>query len=244
MPRQRVELDARHAALHAALRAGVTRADFAAGRLVRGQCAERDASKPGGVAWVTATALLPPRASAAPKTLLLVATAASSESADVGGADSMRLHGPSVGNVPVLDDSNGIRTDPVIGTSAPLRALCRPPSTPAGLVQIEVMGPVRPWEFDFAAAELARHAQFSDAELATGAVVQVSCQLKVLDGGDWYAPVWLGRAPAGLNLAPGDVVALRAGAEENSKDVEPPAQVLARAERGADRRQVDLVRCR
>ncbi|NIM42217.1 MAG: hypothetical protein GTN84_16685 [Hydrogenophaga sp.] len=107
----------------------------------------------------------------------------------------------------------------------------------------ELRGPVPAWAFDFAAAGLRRLDALRDSDLAAGRVLRLGCQLKVLDGGDWYAPVWVATAPDRLRLAPGDVVRLRVGAEAGSKDAGPPAEVLERRTDVAAPGGKALVRC-
>nr|MCU0942744.1 hypothetical protein [Hydrogenophaga sp.] len=97
-----------------------------------------------------------------------------------------------------------------------------------GQWRVKVVGPMSAWNFDFAQAALQRQAVLRDEDFAAGRVVRLGCQLKVVDGGDWYAPTWVARAPDAMALKPGDVVRLRAGAESESKDTGPPAEVLER----------------
>lgn len=104
-------------------------------------------------------------------------------------------------------------------------------------------GPVPAWAFDFAAAGLRRLDALRDSDLAAGRVLRLGCQLKVLDGGDWYTPTWVATTPEALHLKPGEVVRLRAGAEAGSKDAGPPAEVLGRSSGVATPGGKALVRC-
>lgn len=232
LPAQRGDLRGGHRYLHPALRAGVTRADLEAGRLVRGECAEPDAGRPQGRRWVGVTALLPAGTPVTLRSLIEVDTA--------GDAGPLR-HGRYRGPGPALDATTGFATEP---GGERLAVWCRPPGAAAGsALRVLVRGTVPAWEHAFAVAEMQRHDRFSDADFAQGRVAVVRCQLKVVDGGDWHAPDWLARVPPGLALRPGDVVRLRAGAVEGSTDTDPEPQVLARVdgERGPGGNAV--VRC-
>jgi hypothetical protein len=74
-------------------------------------------------------------------------------------------------------------------------------------------------------------------------VVALACQLKVADRSDWNRPVWLARVPEGQRLQVGDVVRLRTGAAEHSKDVDPLAQVIGPAGGVAPSAGPGVVRC-
>ncbi len=201
-----------HAELHPALRAGVTRADLEAGRLVHGECAMPDATQPRGLRWHTLTTLLPPGTPTAPGGWVDLRDPQGAWPA-TGPHPPPRLHGRYVGQAPAAADPQ-----------AP--TLCHPPGPPAGQWRMKLRGPLPAWMFDFAQPALQRLAAFSDAEFASGRVLRLGCQLKVADGGDWYVPTWIARAPEGLRLKAGDVVRLRAGAEADSKDAGPTAEVL------------------
>lgn len=215
--RERSQLGGTYRHLHAALRAGVTRADVAAGRLVRGECLAPEEGPGGGVRAQVFTLLLPQGLSLPLQTLA---------DAQEVRADGSSRHLRYLAGGAELGPTDMRPSAFAGGRDYPL---CRQPGSAASQSRLLVTGVYQGWEFDFAAAELARHDQFSDAELAAGRVVQVSCQLKVVDGSDWYAPVWWARVPSGLSLQPGDAVLLQAGAENGSKDTGPLAQVLARA---------------
>ncbi len=201
-----------HAELHPALRAGVSRADLEAGRLVQGECAVPDTTQPRGLRWHTLTTLLPTGTPAAPGGRVDLSDPQGAWPV-TGPHTPSRLHGRYVGLAPAASDPQ-----------AP--TLCHPPELPAGQWRMKLRGPLPAWMFDFAQAGLQRLAAFSDADFASGRVLRLGCQLKVADGGDWYVPTWIARAPEGLRLKSGDVVRLRAGAEADSKDAGPPAEVL------------------
>ncbi|MFZ5567066.1 MAG: hypothetical protein ACOY95_08700 [Pseudomonadota bacterium] len=219
--RERSQLDGTYRDLHAAVRSGVTRADIAAGRLVRGECVEMGEGTGGRTRSRVLTMLLPPGQ------VLQLQTLADAEEVRADGAG---LHLRFLAGGDALGPSE-MRPSAFAGGRA--YPLCRQPGGTAARWRLLVTGVYQGWEFDFAAAELARQDQFSDAEMADGRVVQVSCQLKVLDGSDWYAPVWWARVPPGLSLQSGDAVLLQAGAENGSKDTGPLAQVLARTSQPA-----------
>ena len=232
IPTQREQLRGGYRHLHPALRAGVTRADFEAGRLVQGECAEPDATQPQGRRWVGVTVLLPAGTAIAAQSLIEV---------DTTGQGGRHRHGRFVGAGPALNGTTGFVPWPGSDRRA---AWCRASdAATSGVLRVLVRGAVPTWEHPFAVAELARPDRFSVADFAAGRVAVVRCQLKVVDGGDWHAPDWLARVPPGLNLKIGDVVRLRAGADEGSKDTGPEAQVLARldGERGPGGNAV--VRC-
>lgn len=216
VPRDRGALRDHYRDLHAALLAGVARVEFVAGRLVRGECLESEVTPGGGTRPRVSTALLPPGVKVQLRTFM---------DAEEVRADGASLHLRYLAAGAELEPSVTGPSAFVGGRDYPL---CRQPGSPSGRSRLLVTGVYQGWEYDFAKAELARHEQFSDAELSAGRVVQVSCQLKVLDGSDWHAPVWWARVPASLNLEVGDRVQLQAGAESGSKDAAPLATVLAR----------------
>ncbi len=200
-------------ALHAALRAGVTRRDLEEARLVQGECGVPDAGRPGGTRWVSVTTLVP-RGTALPQGSRIVVRDARSAWPGVEPARASTLHGQFVR----VDDTAPTRTTPACHTNGQgggawhLRVHLTPPA----------------WQHDFASAAFQRLDALRDEDFAAGRVLRLGCQLKVIDGGDWYAPQWVALAPRQLSLKVGDVVRLRAGAQMESKDVGPPAEVLAR----------------
>lgn len=219
--------------LQPALQAGVDRATVEAGRLVRGECAEPDPSAPQGRRWIGVTALLPAGVQAAPRSLIDV---------DAPGQTGRLRHAVWRAAGPALDARTGFPTDAV---GDRLAVWCRAaPDAPASRLRLRVSGPVSAWEHDFAVAERARLARFSDADFAAGRVAVLRCQLKVIDGGDWYQPVWLARVPDGLALRVDDVVRLRAGATEGSKDTGPEPQVIARLDGERAPAGLAVVNCR
>jgi hypothetical protein len=221
VPLSRADLRGYHGSLHAAVRAGVTSEDATRGRLVRGECAERDAGARDGIRFREATTILPEGTPTARG--ILVDIAKLSPAAE----GLMRQHGDFVALAPTLQAAEAIPSP--VGSR--LHTPCHPKDLPKGQLRVQLLGAVAAWQLDFARSELARHDQFSDTELAAGRAVMLACQLKVADGGDWYRPVWLARTPEDLSLRLGDVVQLRTGALADSKDVEPMPQVMA-LERG------------
>ncbi|WP_288252161.1 hypothetical protein [uncultured Hydrogenophaga sp.] len=210
-----------HPELYAALRAGVTRRELDEGRLVEGECGVPDVAQPSGMRWHTVTVLLPPGVRLSRGTVADVHELRAAWPAPDGGVPA-RLHGVYAGTATALGEAGATALGPHTGTR------CHVPGAPAGQWRVTLRGPVPAWAFDFAAAGLRRLDALRDSDLAAGRVLRLGCQLKVLDGGDWYAPVWVATAPDRLRLAPGDVVRLRTGAEAGSKDAGPPAEVLER----------------
>ncbi|MBX3611352.1 MAG: hypothetical protein KF871_15775 [Hydrogenophaga sp.] len=217
-----------HPELFAALRAGVTRREMEEERLVQGECGTPDTSDVGGTRWTTVTTVLPAGTRLAPGTEVVVVEARSAwPRADATSPE--RLHGRFVRALPAPPASGQTR--------------CHTPDDPVDTWRLRIRSPLPAWSFDFAQAALQRIAAFNEDDFAQSRVVRVGCQLKVLDGGDWYVPVWLARAPAGLALARGDQVRLRAGATSNSKDTGPQAEIVAVAEPSQTVIGSTLVRC-
>lgn len=232
LPAQREQLRGGYRHLHPALRDGVTRAELDAGRLVRGECAEPDPTQPQGRRWIGVTVLLPANSQAAPRTLIEV---------DTRDASGPMRHGRYLGPLPALNATTGFATEP---GSDRLAVWCHRPGVAARQVlQVVVRGTVQGWEHAFATAEWLRHDRFSDADFAAGRVAVVRCQLKMADGGNWHTPDWLARVPPGLRVGTGDVVRLRVGAEEGSRDSGPEPQVLARMDGESSPGGNAVVRC-
>lgn len=234
LPRSRAELDGGFASLHAALQAGVSRRDAEQGRLLRAQCVDDDGAAPEGLRPRSATLLRPEGPAVA------VGSVVEIEALQAAHAADRRRHGRLAAVLPPAPAA-----DPAwriyFGTPRPL---CRPPGLPDGRWRVQVAGPVAAWEIDFATAEKARHERFDDAELAAGRIVRLSCQLKVIDGADWSRVTWLARLPAGLDARPGQVLRLRAGAEEAGRRVAPLAAVLGPAPDRDAPGGTAVVRCR
>ncbi len=233
VPRTRVELTrgATHGDLHPALRAGATPADAAAGRLLLAGCAWPDPAAPGGARLYTVTTLVPAGVDR-PRGLWL----------QLGVEDAAFETRPLQGRFPAVHGrfiaAAQLETPLDAHTGVPWRLRpedppqfqvhCRPDAaapTQAAAIGFRRVGET---ELRFAAAEAQRYAQFTDAELAAGAVVRVRCRLRMADGTDWHTPEFVARAPAGLDLAPGDVVRLRAGTEEGALQAGSPGQVIER----------------
>jgi hypothetical protein len=236
VPRSRAELDGGFTRLHAALRAGVARADAEAGRLWLAQCVEPEASALEGLRPRTATLLLPPGLQPAVGTVVEIDALQGSHARD------LRRHGRFVnalGSASAAADPSGWRR--YLGNPRPL---CRPDGAAEGRWRVQLVGAVAAWEIDFARAELARHDAIADAELAAGRVALVSCQLKVADGSDWTRPSWLTRTPDRPPLRVGDVVRIVAGAEEAGRAAGPLARVLEVVPGVAPPSDSGVVRCR
>ncbi|HSX95269.1 MAG TPA: hypothetical protein VLG41_20255 [Hydrogenophaga sp.] len=225
-----------HPELYAALRAGVTRRELDEGRLVEGECGVPDGAQPSGMRWHTMTVLLPPGVRLPSGSVADVRELRAAWPAPDGSVPA-RLHGVYESTATVLGDAGAAALGPRPGTR------CQVPDAPSGRWRVALRGPVPAWAFDFAEAGLRRLDALRDSDLAAGRVLRLGCQLKVLDGGDWYAPVWVATAPDTLRLKPGEVVRLRAGAEAGSKDTGPPAEVLERHSGVAAPGGHALVRC-
>lgn len=215
-------------ALHAALRAGVTRRDFEEARLVQGECGVPDAGRPGGMRWVSVTTLVPRGTVLAQGSRILVRDARPAWPG-VEPARASTLHGQFVraDDAPPTRDTPRCHTSEQAGTTWHLRVHVTPPA----------------WQHDFAWPAFQRLDALRDEDFAAGRVLRLGCQLKVIDGGDWNAPQWVAVAPAHLRLKTGDVVRLRAGAQMESRDVSPRAEVLARLDEVAAPAGNATVRC-
>lgn len=200
-------------ALHAALRAGVARRDFEEARLVQGECGVPDAGRSGGMRWISVTTLVPRGTAPAPGSRIVVRDARSAWPG-VEPTRASALHGQFVR----VDDTPPTRTTPA----------CHTNEQGGGTWHLRVHLTPPPWQHDFASAAFQRLDALRDEDFAAGRVLRLGCQLKVIDGADWYAPQWVALAPPQLRLKVGDVVRLRAGAQMESKDVSPRAEVLAR----------------
>jgi hypothetical protein len=80
--------------------------------------------------------------------------------------------------------------------------------------------------------------------MSAGRIVVAGCQLKVVDGSDWTRPSWIARVPAGPALGVGELVRSRTGAEDGSRAVGSPAEVLERLPAVPQPGGLDVVRCR
>jgi hypothetical protein len=235
VPRTRSELvqGASLANLHAAVNAGVDPADAAGQRLGLASCAMPDTSSPHGARLYTVTTLLPAGTRPAPDMRLVLRAPGDPFAGPPIGGRFPAVHAEFVearaAETP-LDPGKSVpwRLKP----GDPIRQLvrCRPVGGTPEQAEASLFRTVGEAELRYAAAEAARNARLSDAELAAGAVVRVRCALKMADGAEWHTPEFLARAPQSLNLRPGDVVRLRAGADEGSLQAEPLSEVLGRVE--------------
>lgn len=234
--RDRHEVRDGHPELYAALRAGVTRREFEEGRLFEGECGLPDGSQASGMRWFTVTVLAPAGLRLASGSAVDVRGLRAAWPA-VDGGPPPRWHGVYAGSAGALGEAAASALSP--RPAAP----CQAPGAPPGQWRVKLRGPAPAWAYEFAQAGLRRLDALRDSDLAAGRVLRLGCQLKVLDGGDWYAPVWVATAPEALRLRAGDVVRLRAGAEAGSKDAGPPAEVLERLDGVAAPGVHALVRC-
>lgn len=221
--------------LHPALRAGVTAQQVEAGRLVQGECAEPDATRRLGLRWTSVTALLPAgtaAASLAPGSVIEVRDPQPAWPAQPGDGPPAHRHGGFVGIAAGTPDAARSPT------------LCHASGLPGVVWRVRLRGAVPGWMHPFAQAGLQRLEAFGDDDFRAGRVLRLACQLKMVDGGDWYAPAWIARAPEGLPLRVGDVVRLRAGAEAQSKDAGPATEVLGRDSTSGAPGGNAVVRCR
>lgn len=224
------------AELHPALRAGVTRDEVRGGRLALGRCVDVDPTDPARLLQRRVSVRLPAGA-AAPATLVEATAVAAPAPGDASPA-AAQWHAEWRGIGPALDASSGVRP---FGANHPLEPLCRPSALPAGVVRVALQGLARVADFDLAAAELARHDQFTRADFAAGRVLRLRCELKVADGTPWRPVQWLALAPEGLAPREGDRVRLRAGAADETLATHPLAEVIERLPAVADAR--GPVRC-
>jgi hypothetical protein len=230
VPRTRAGLKPLYADLHAAVLAGVTREDAARGRLVLGECAEPDGAAQGGLRFPLVTVVLPPGVQAQPGTLVDVGDVLSAAGASPRFHGRFRALGPPLTAETAVQSPFGDR----------LHARC----DAAGRgMRVQVRRAIHASEVDFARPEVRRHQGVRDEEFARGLVAIAACQLKVVDGADWYRPAWIARVPAGLELRPGQVVRLRTGAAESSTDTEPLAEVIGLDARNAPPGGNAVVRC-
>lgn len=214
--------------LHAAVRAGVDRADVAAGRLVRGACFEPDPQAYGGRVSFTVTTVLP-AATPWPVASQVDVITPAGVTPDAVGARPLRQHGRFVGfGPPGADDAT---------------PRCHPPGAAPGAMRLAVSVRVQTWQYDFAQAEVRRHDQFSDADFAARTVVELGCRVEAFGDRNFMQQRWLARLPPGLTLAAGDTVRMRAGAAEGSKDVAPLAVILGPAPRPAGLATTSRVPC-
>lgn len=228
IPAQRSSLGGGYRDLHAALRAGVTRADVELGRLVLGECVEADPAGDGRQVPLTVTTLLP-AGMAWPLATPVDVVTASGVTPDVDGVRPTRQHGRFLGPAPG-----------VVGDALPR---CRLEGAGPGVMRVALRLRVQAWQHDFAAAELARHDRFSDSDFAARSVVEVGCRVEALGDKDFMRMRWFVRRPPDMILATGDVIRLRAGASEDSKEAGPPAQILGPAARPAAKSIATPVAC-
>jgi hypothetical protein len=233
VPLTRVALDigATHGPLHGAVRAGASEAQARAKRVVLAGCALPEPGTASGARLYTVTTVLPAGVTPVPGALLQLSVDGDPFSGVRVEGRFPAVHARFVAALPapaVLDDRTGVAWRLKAGDPPSMEVRCRPVGGDAAQVQAAYFRAVGDSELLFATAEAARHAQFSDAELAAGQVVRVRCRLRMADGGAWHTPEFLARAPAGLSLQAGDVVRLRAGVDEGSRQGGPVGQVLSR----------------
>lgn len=229
LPALRSSLGGGHRDLHAAVRAGVQRDDVAAGRLVRGDCVEPDPQAYGGRVAFTVTTVLP-AGTPWPLTSLVDVITPAGVTPDAVGARPTRQHGQFAA-----------LAAEVAGKEPPR---CHPPGAAPGAMRVAIAVRYQTWQFDFAQAELRRHDQFTDADFDTRSVVELGCRVEAFGDKNFMQERWLARRPAGMTLAGGDVVTLRAGAAEGSKDIAPLAEILGPAPRPAGLGPATRVPCR
>lgn len=244
VPRSRADLEGGFTDLHAALAAGVGRAEAEGGRLWRARCVEPDASARDGQQPRIATLLLPEGTALRAGALVEIDAQPRAEATDGRLATDRHRHGRFV--AVVADGGPAGNAEAANGQSDfdRSRPLCRQEGLALGHWRVQLLGAVQAWEVDFAQAERARHGAFDDAEIAVGRVVVIACQLKTMDGGDWNRPRWLARVRTPATPGVGDVVQVRVGAREFSRDAAPVAEVLAPATSMTRALGGGVVRCR
>lgn len=231
LTRQALDRGASYGDLHAALRAGATAADATAKRVVLAGCGLPEAGPVGSARLYTVTTVLPAGVALERGAVLQLKV-----DGDPFGASRLdgrfpAVHGHFKSVAPAgqpLDENTGVPWRLKPGDTPELQVRCWPVGGEPGLVQVAYFRTVSDSEMHFAAAEAARHVLFSDAELANGRVVRVRCRLRMVDGAEWHTPEFLARAPGQTPLQPGDVVRLRAGVDEGSRQGGPVGQVLVR----------------
>jgi hypothetical protein len=231
LTRQALDRGATYGDLHAALRAGATAADAAARRVVLAGCGLPEAGPVGRARLYTVTTVLPAGVALERGAVLQLQVDGDPFSGSRHEGRFPAVHGAfralaTAGQT--LDENTGVPWRLKPGDTPAMQVRCRPVGGEPGLVQAAYFRTVREDEMHFAAAEAARHALFSDTELAAGRVVRVRCRLRMADGAEWHTPEFLARAPGSLALQAGDVVRLRAGVDEGSRRGGPVGQVLAR----------------
>ena len=237
LTREALDHGATYGQLHAALRAGATAADATARRVVLAGC-DLPEPEPGLEPGSSGRARLYTVTTVLPAGIALERGAVLQLKVDGDPFSGPRLdgrfpavHGHFKALAPagqVLDENTGVPWRLMPGDTPKMQVHCWPVGGEPGLMHAAYFRTVRDDEMHFAAAEAARHALFSDAELAAGRVVRVRCRLRMADGAEWHTPEFLARAPDGLPLQAGDVVRLRAGVDEGSRQGGPVGQVLAR----------------
>jgi hypothetical protein len=249
VPRTRAELTqgASQASLHAAVNAGVTPADAAAQRLVLASCALPDPGSADGARPYTVTTLLPAGTRLAPDTRLVLRAPGDPFAGPRIHGRFAAVHAEFVAAVAAEAPLEPGSTVPRrLKPGDPIRQLvrCRPLAGPADQAAASFFRTVGEAELRYATAEAARVAGFTDAERSAGAAVRVRCALKLADGAEWHTPEFVARAPQGLALRQGEVVRLRAGADEGSLQAGPLSEVLGRVATSAARQTAKAVACR
>jgi hypothetical protein len=247
LTRQALEHGASYSELHAALRAGATAADAKAQRVVLAGCGLPEAGPVGSARLYTVTTVLPADVVLARGAVLQLKVEGEPFSASRLEGRFPAVHGQFQAVAPAgqpLDGNTGVLWRLKPGDTPALQVRCLPVGGEPGLVQAAYFRTVRDDEMHFAAAEAARHALFSDAELANGRVLRVRCRLRMADGAEWHTPEFLARAPGELSLQAGDLVRLRAGVDEGSRQGGPVGQVLAREEAATASARRTSVDCR
>ena len=86
-------------------------------------------------------------------------------------------------------------------------------------VAVQVLDRIPSFELDYSKAERARHRLFSDEELQKGQIGIGRCALKDTFGEVYYQPEWIFRVPVGMTIQKGDVVQVKLGEAEGSRQV-------------------------
>lgn len=221
VPRTRAEVPV-HPRVDAALD-GLAEA-IRAGRLLRARCVSPEAGSWTGVRVQERLVLLPDRRAAREGEVARLRAAPAGLPDTVALLDGVVAAGAS---------TEWVTYRPGGGTRVLRELRCE--TGPGGLPARVVLGPpVAAWEQAYAQAERARHAQFSDAELAAGRIGLGRCALRDVAGDVYYQPQWLFRVPPEARVQPGDVVELRFGAAEQGGDDGPIAVMRRRLGTRAD----------
>lgn len=218
--------------LRLAIARGVTREDAVAGRLAIASCRVGPTALHPQGEWRHGHVLLPPGMKGAKGATIVVAA----EQADDTGGPYARYFGRFLRVVEVAPVD--YLTDRVTGRS--LRCW---PLAASGELRVEIHGTVGRSDYDFAAAEAARHAQLADEEIHGGRIAVAQCSIGALSWAEWLV-----RLPAGMTATAGEFLEVVAGDAELTLGRGPVSRAIRRIGRPAADgfrhfHGADMVRC-